>query len=307
MTDPDPRIEAVRAFNRFITRHIGALNEGLLASSFSLTECRILYELAHRPGVTASELGRDLGVDPGYLSRILRAFRERGLVAATAAEGDARRQELTLTAVGSQAFAPLDQRSRDEVAAVLAPLPESDRARLVEAMRTIETLIGDRRPAAPTVVLRPHRPGDLGWIIHRHAALYAREYGWDNSFEALVAEVAAEFIRNFDPDRERCWVAERDGEPVGSVFIVRQDDTTAKLRLLYVEPSARGLGIGRRLVDEAVAFARATGYRRVVLWTNDVLTAARGIYEAAGFTLVASEPHHSFGHDLVGETWSLEL
>lgn len=307
MTDLAGRIEAVRAFNRFITRHIGALNEGLLASSFSLTECRILYELAHRPGVTASVLGRDLALDPGYLSRILRSFRERGLVEATAAEADARRQQLTLTAAGMAAFAPLDQRSRAEVAAVLAPLPEPDQARLVEAMRTIETLIGDRAPAAATVVLRPHRPGDMGWIIHRHAALYAREYGWDNSFEALVAEVAAGFIRNFDPDRERCWVAELDGEPVGSVFIVRQDAGTAKLRLLYVEPSARGHGIGRRLVDEAVAYARATGYRRLVLWTNDILTAARRIYETAGFTLVASEPHHSFGHDMVGETWALEL
>ena len=307
MTDIDSRIEAVRAFNRFITRHIGALNEGLLESSFSLTECRILYELAHRPGVTASELGRDLGLDPGYLSRTLRGFRERGLLTTSTAEGDARRQELSLTATGAAAFAPLNERSRAEVAAVLAPLPEADQARLVDAMRTIETLIGDCRKPAPTVVLRPHRPGDMGWIIHRHAALYAQEYGFDTDFEALVAEVAAGFIRNFDPARERCWVAERDGEPVGSVFVVRQDDTTAKLRLLYVEPSARGLGIGRRLVDEAVAYARATGYRRMVLWTNDILTAARRIYETGGFTLVESEPHRSFGQDMVGEIWALDL
>lgn len=307
MTDLNSRIEAVRAFNRFITRQIGALNEGLLQSSFSLTECRILYELAHRPGVTASQLGRDLGLDAGYLSRTLRGFRDRGLVAASAAEGDARRQQLTLTETGVQAFAPLNERSREEVAAVLAPLPAADQARLIEAMHTIETLLGDRRPVAPTVVLRPHRPGDMGWIIHRHAALYAREYGFDTSFEALVAEVAAGFIRNFDPEHERCWIAERDGEPLGSVFIVRQDDTTAKLRLLYVEPSARGLGIGRRLVDEAVAYARATGYKRLVLWTNDILTAARKIYETGGFTLVEREPHHSFGQDMVGEIWAMDL
>lgn len=307
MADIDSRIEAVRAFNRFITRHIGALNEGLLKSSFSLTECRILYELAHRPGVTASRLGRDLGLDPGYLSRTLRGFRERGLVATTTAEGDARRQELALTDTGVAAFSPLDERSRAEVAAVLAPLAETDQDRLIEAMRTIETLLGDRAPTLPTVVLRPHRPGDMGWIIHRHAALYAQEYGWDGSFEAMVAEVAVDFIRNFDPARERCWVAELNGEPVGSVTVVRKDDTTAKLRLLYVEPSARGHGIGRRLVDEAVGYARATGYRRLVLWTNDILTAARRIYETAGFTLVASEPHRSFGHDMVGETWSLKL
>jgi len=307
MSDLDSRIEAVRAFNRFITRHIGALNEGLLASSFSLTECRILYELAHRPGVTASELGRDLALDPGYLSRLLRSFRERGLVTASAAENDARRQELRLTETGDRAFAPLNERSRAEVAAVLAPLAEADQARLIEAMHTIETLIGERRPAAPTIVLRPHRPGDMGWIVHRHAALYAREYGFDDGFEALVAEIASNFIRNFDPTCERCWMAERDGEPVGSVSVVRLDETTAKLRLLYVEPSARGLGIGRRLVDEAVAFARAAGYRRMMLWTIDFLTAARKIYEIGGFTLVERTPNHAFGRDMVDETWALDL
>lgn len=307
MPGQDARIQAVRAFNRFITRHVGALNEGLVDSSFSLTEVRLMYELAHRPGITATELRRDLGLDPGYLSRMLRNFRERGLVAATAAESDARRQQLRLTEAGERAFEPLDRRSGEEVAGVLAPLSEAEQLRLLEAMRAIKGLLGDRTPSAPAVVLRPHRPGDMGWIIHRHAALYAQEYGWDGSFEALVAEVAAGFIRNFDPARERCWVAELTGEPVGSVFVVRQDDATAKLRLLYVEPSARGFGIGRRLVDEAVAFARATGYRRMVLWTNDILHAARKIYESAGFVLVESERHHSFGHDLVGETWALEL
>lgn len=307
MSDTEARINAVRAFNRFITRHVGALNEGLLDSSFSLTETRILYELANRPGVTASDLRRDLGLDPGYLSRILRNFRERGLVDTAPAPSDARRQELTLTDTGRRIFAPLNQRSRDEVAAMLAPLSDADQARLVEAMGTVETLLSGGKTTPDTVVLRPHRPGDIGWVIHRHAALYAQEYGWDNSFEALVAEVAAGFIRNFDPDRERCWIAEHNGEPVGSVFVVRPDETTAKLRLLYVEPSARGLGIGRRLVDEAVAFARATGCRRMVLWTNDILTAARKIYETAGFTLIESEKHRSFGHDLVGETWALDL
>ncbi len=257
--------------------------------------------------MTASALGRDLGLDPGYLSRTLKGFRERGLLTTIAAEGDARRQELSLTETGAAAFAPLNERSRAEVAAVLAPLSDAEQNRLVAAMRTIETLIGGRRRTAPTVVLRPHRPGDMGWIIHRHAALYAQEYGFDADFEALVAEVAAGLIRNFDPACERCWMAECDGEPVGSVSVVRQDDSTAKLRLLYVEPSARGLGIGRRLVDEAVAFARATGYRRMMLWTIDFLTAARRLYETGGFTLVDRKPNRAFGRDMVDETWALDL
>ncbi len=307
MSQLETRIEAVRGFNRFITRHVGALNEGLLDSEFSLTECRILYELADRPGLTASDLGRDLGLDAGYLSRTLRGFRERGLVEAAVSEGDGRRQELTLTEAGGRAFAPLNRRSRDEVAGVLAPLAEAEQVRLLAAMRTIESLLGAPAPAPRTVVLRPHRPGDIGWIIHRHADLYAREHGWDGTFEALVAEIGACFIRSFDPTRERCWIAEVDGAPVGSVLVVRQDDATAKLRLLYVEPATRGLGIGRRLVDEAIVYARSAGYRRMMLWTNDILTVARRIYETSGFKLVETERHHSFGHDLVGETWVREL
>jgi DNA-binding MarR family transcriptional regulator/GNAT superfamily N-acetyltransferase len=303
----DDQIAAVRQFTRFYTGRLGVLQEGLLDSGFSLTEARVLYELANRDRPTATELGRDLGLDAGYLSRILKRFEDQGLVVRTRSESDARQSHLELTEAGRRSFEPLDQRSRRQVNGLLTDLAEADRARLVDAMSTIRTLLDQGDTPSEPYLLRPHRPGDMGWIVHRHGALYAKEYGWDDSFEALVADIAAAFIRDFDPKRERCWIAEKDGEIVGSVLLVRQDEEVAKLRLLYVEPKARGLGIGRRLVDECIGFARAAGYRRISLWTNDVLHAARAIYRAAGFRLVRSEPHHSFGHDLVGEFWELEL
>jgi len=300
-------VDAVRSFNRFYTKQIGVLREGLLGSAYSLTEVRVLYELAHRSQPTASELVKELGLDAGYLSRILRNFERRGLVAKARSRADGRQSLLWLTARGSKAFAPLNARSHDEVAAMLARLSATEQGRLIDAMRTIQALLGGRAEPKVPYVLRSHRPGDMGWIIHRHGALYAQEYGWDETFEALVAEIAATFIRSFDPKRERCWIAEREGEIVGSVFLVQKSKTVGQLRLMYVEPNARGLGIGSRLVEECLRFARQVGYRKVVLWTNSVLLAARHIYEKVGFRLIHSEPHRSFGRDLVGETWELTL
>jgi DNA-binding MarR family transcriptional regulator/GNAT superfamily N-acetyltransferase len=300
-------VATVRRFNRFYTRQIGLLHEGFLGSPFSLTEGRVLYELAHRESPTATQLARDLDLDPGYLSRILRDFEQRGLLARKPSPADGRQSLLSLTPRGREAFAPLNVRSRDEIGAMLRPLAPVDQARLVEAMHTIEALLGT--PVAPRVpyILRPPRPGDMGWVVHRHGVLYAQEYGWDETFEALVAGIVAAFVRDHDPRRERCWIAERDGQNVGSVFCVKQSDTVAQLRLLIVEPGARGLGIGARLTEECVRFARSLGYQKVMLWTNSVLVAARHIYERAGFRRVREEPHRSFGHDLVGETWELSL
>jgi len=308
---PDPalpaRIAAVRRFNRFYTRRIGVLQEGLLRSPFSLTEARVLYELAHREDATASALVRDLGLDAGYLSRLLKGFEERGLIRRAASPLDARQSLLSLTTLGRAAFAPLDHRSQDEIGAMLRALPAPAQNRLVEDMAEIETLLGERPAPAVPYILRPHRPGDLGWIVHRHGALYAGEYGWDDSFEALVAEIAAKFLRDFDARRERCWIAEREGEILGSVMVVRQSDEVAKLRLLLVEPHARGLGVGRRLVAECIAFARQAGYRRITLWTQRGLDAARRIYEHAGFRLASEHRHRSFGRDLVAQTWEMQL
>ena len=308
---PDPvldrRIAAVRRFNRFYTGRIGVLQDHLLSSPFSLTEARVLYELAHRQDATASALSRDLGLDAGYLSRILKGFEERGLIRRSPSAADARLSIVELTKAGRAAFTPLDRRSREEVGAMLAGLPEGEQRDLVAHMAEIEALLGERPALVAPYILRPHRPGDLGWIVHRHGVLYAEEYGWDETFEALVAETAAKFLREFQPRRECCWIAEREGEILGSVMVVQQTAELAKLRLLLVEPKARGLGIGRRLVDEALRFARQAGYGRMTLWTNDVLHAARRIYESAGFRLTAEEPHHSFGKDLVSQTWERTL
>jgi DNA-binding MarR family transcriptional regulator/N-acetylglutamate synthase-like GNAT family acetyltransferase len=304
---PDARAAAVRRFNRFYTRQIGVLNEGFLQSPFSLTEGRVLYELAHQERPTATEVSTALGVDTGYLSRILRRFERRGLVKRERSPADRRSRHLTLTAKGRSAIDALDARSQAEVRSVLNHLTEPDQRRLLEAMRTVERLLGGSAASAPGYVLRPHQPGDMGWVVHRHAVVYAQEYGWDEQCEALFADIVAQFLRNFDPKRERCWIAEREGDIVGSVFLVKESETVAKLRLLLVEPNARGLGIGGRLVSECVKTARRLGYRKITLWTQSILHAARQIYEKAGFRLARSEPHHSFGHDLIGETWELEL
>ncbi len=303
------RIAIVRRFSRFYTRRIGVLHEGLLGGPLSLTEGRIIYELAQCRTTTAAKLGGGLGLDAGYLSRILRGFETTGLIARRPSPTDGRESVISLTKTGQEAFAVIDARSRDEVGAMLEKLTAAEQQHLVAALLTAETLLGDGGRPEPKLpyLLRPHQPGDMGWIVHRQGLLYAQEYGWDERFEALVAEIVARFIQEFDPKRERCWIAEREGAVVGSVFLVRQTEAIGKLRLLYVEPEARGLGIGRRLVDECIRFARLVGYRRITLWTNDVLTAARSIYQRAGFQLVAEERHHSFGHDLVGQNWDLEL
>jgi DNA-binding MarR family transcriptional regulator/N-acetylglutamate synthase-like GNAT family acetyltransferase len=300
------RIEAVRRFNRFYTGRIGVLRPGLLGSPYPLPEARLIYELGHRGQCTATDLGRELDLDAGYLSRLLQSLKRRGLVRARRPSDDARQRVLALTAKGGKAFTLLDSRARDEVAGMLAKLPGRDQAGLVEAMNAIETLLGKEVPAGQ-IILRAHRPGDIGWVVHRHGALYAEEYGWDERFEALVAEIAAAFVKSFDPARERCWIAEMDGEPVGCVFLVRQSKSVAKLRLLIVEPKARGRGLGKRLVEECIRFARENGYRKLVLWTQSNLAAARHLYKALGFALIKKEPHHSFGVKLVGEYWELEL
>jgi DNA-binding MarR family transcriptional regulator/GNAT superfamily N-acetyltransferase len=299
-----PPVDAVRRFNRFYTRRIGVLQDRSLYHPYSLAEARVLYELGHRADLTAGALVRELGLDAGYLSRILKSFSRRGLVSAGRAPGDARRRPLTLSAAGRKACAALEARSRKEVGAMLGRLPAPAQSRLAGVMQEMETLLED---APRQVSLRPHRPGDMGWVVHRHGALYFQEYGWDERFEALVAGIAKDFIDEFDPERERCWIAEIGGKPVGSVFLVRSSKSVAKLRLLLVEPEARGRGVGKRLVAECVAFARQKGYRKLVLWTQSNLTAARAIYKAAGFRKVTTERHRSFGYDLVGEYWELGL
>ena len=306
-SDFDQRVAAVRRFNRFYTRQIGLLQESYLKSQFSLSQVRVLYELAHRERPTATELGRELGLDPGYLSRILRLFERRGLLKRTPSKADGRQSHLFLTARGQAAFAPLNTRSREEIGSMLRALRARDQIRLVDSMHAIEDVLGAQPEKKVPYLLRPHRPGDMGWVVSRHGALYAQEYGWDEAFEALVAGIVKKFIEHYDPRKERCWIAEKDGEPVGSVFVVKQSATVAKLRLMLVEPKARGLGIGARLVDECVRFAGQTGYGKITLWTNSVLRAARRIYKEAGFRLIRQERHRSFGHDLVGETWDLKL
>jgi DNA-binding MarR family transcriptional regulator/N-acetylglutamate synthase-like GNAT family acetyltransferase len=309
MTDLElpQKVLAVRRFSRFYTRQIGALREGLLGSQLSLAEARVVYELAQRESSTATELGGDLSLDAGYLSRLLRGLEQRELIERRRSETDARNSLVSLTEEGRKAFVEIDKRSHDEIAAMLMKLSPPAQCRLVKAMSDIEELLGSRPEPRVPYILRMHQPGDIGWVVYRHGLLYQQEYGWDETFEALVAQITSDFIQNLKPKRERCWIAEREGEIVGSVFLVEGSETVGKLRLLYVEPSARGLGIGRRLVDECLRFAAQAGYSKVTLWTNDVLVSARRIYEAAGFRLVHQEPHHSFGHDLIGQNWDLDL
>lgn len=307
MADLQQSVARMRGFNRFYTRQIGALNGGFLRSAFSLTEVRVLYELSARDRASASELGRDLGLDAGYLSRILRGFARRGLVRRERAGDDARRVHLALSARGRAEFARLDARQRADVERMLGSLTPESREQLLDRMEGVERLLGVRADRAADITLRGHRPGDMGWITHRQAVLYHQEYGWDERYEALIARIMADFLEQHDPRFERCWVAERDGEIVGSVFCVRKSRRVAKLRLLYVEPSARGSGLGTRLVDECLAFARAKGYHAITLWTNNVLHSARRIYERKGFRLVEAKPHRMFGRGLVGQTWELDL
>ena len=301
------RVEAVRRFSRFYTRLIGMLDEGLLHSPFSLAEARVIYELAHREHTTASELSGELGLDPGYLSRILRGFKKNGLLDTQPSPADGRRSLLRLTEDGQQAFALLNGRSRQQIESLIGSLLPDAQERLVESMGLIETLLAAPPEQKVPYILRPPQPGDLGWVVHRHAVLYSQEYGWDERFEALVAGIVAAFGEQSDPRRERCWIAEMNGAPVGSVFLVQRSETVAKLRLLLVEPSARGLGVGTRLVAECIRFARQASYQKLTLWTQSNLLAARAIYTKAGFQLLESGAHHSFGHDLVEETWELDL
>jgi DNA-binding MarR family transcriptional regulator/GNAT superfamily N-acetyltransferase len=300
-------VAAVRRFSRFYTRQLGLLDEGLLNSAFSLTEARVLYELATHATLTATELSRDLGIDPGYLSRLLKEFEKQGLITRAPSPGDGRLALLQITDLGRAAFEPLDEASRRQILSMVRHLMPVEAARLVQAMEAIQSLILGSVSSGDPIILRQHRVGDIGWIAHRQGLLYAQEYGWDGSYEILAAEILAGIVKNFDPTWERSWIAERDGAVIGSVFVVRGSETVAKLRLLYVEPAARGLGLGRRLVDACIDFSREKGYRKLSLWTNDVLLPARRIYQAAGFACVAREPHHSFGQDLIGETWELTL
>jgi DNA-binding MarR family transcriptional regulator/GNAT superfamily N-acetyltransferase len=304
----DGEIAAIRSFNRFYTRKIGVIEPRLLDSPWSLPEARIIYEIAQRNTCTATDLVRELGLDAGYVSRTLQGLQRRQIVSRKPSEDDGRVSEIALTARGKAAFAELDQRSRDGIGSLLDGLGDHERAAVVDAMATIEHALEPSVAKPPAAYrLRTHRPGDIGWVISRHGAVYAQEFGWDIGFEALVADIAAQFIREYDPARERCWIAEVGGEPVGSIFLVKASDNVAKIRLLLVENKARGLGVGRALVDECIRFARDADYSSITLWTQSILLAARGIYQRVGFMRIKEEKHHSFGVDLVGETWEMTL
>lgn len=325
MSTNSSEIASIRQFNRFYTQLIGTLNEGLLESELSLAEARVLYELANRNESTASEIAADLNLDMGYLSRILRSFSTAKLIRRDRSKTDGRQTLLSLTPAGQRQFKLLNQRSSEQVRKILKPLSPQHQTRLVSSMSTIESLLNKKQPVSSPTTLRQHRPGDMGWVVERHGALYAQEYGWDQRFEALVARIAADFIDHYDPTCERCWIAERNGERLGCVFLVRDtespasiktevpsEDTrrgekTARLRMLLVEPSARGLGLGRTLVQQCTAFARASGYRRIVLWTNSILDSARHIYEREGYRLVGEKPYSAFGKDLTSQDWQLDL
>jgi DNA-binding MarR family transcriptional regulator/N-acetylglutamate synthase-like GNAT family acetyltransferase len=308
LTAPNDAVQALRRFNRFYTRHIGVLQEHLLESQFSLTEVRILYELAHRDQVTAGELCQELGLDRGYVSRMLQNFEKHGWIKTAPSAEDRRRVFLMLTAKGRKVFTPLERRSSDEVSAMLGKLAPARQEKLLSAIRDVESVLAPSPLTGPSYVLRTHRPGDLGWVVWRHGILYSQEYGYDERFEAMVAEIVAEFVACFDPARERFWIAEKDGSNIGSVCLVKKSASVAKLRLLLIEPSARGLGIGKRLVDECVSFAREVGYKKIMLWTQSELSAARAIYQKAGFEKVGEEKHQSWNRkELVAETWELKL
>jgi len=299
-------VEAVRDFNRFYTRRIDVLRQDFLGSPFALPEARLIYEIARCPGITATVLGRELGIDLGYLSRLLQGLKRRGIVEAKQAPEDGRRAALSLTGKGRRTFALLNTRSKEKMAEMLEPLGQSERASLVRAMGTVRKLLDGEKKAAE-IRLRAHEPGDMGWVVESHGRIYAEEYGWNPRFEALVAGVVKDFLEHFDPARERCWIAEQGGERVGCAFLVKKSGTTAQLRLVIVEPSARGTGLGRRLVEECIAFARAKRYRKLVLWTHANLAAARHIYETLGFRRVKQEPHRTFGPRAIGEYWELKL
>lgn len=300
---------AFRQFNRFWTRLIGTLNEGLLSTNYGLAEARVIYEVATRSAANASDIADALGMDPAYLSRMLGKFETAALLKRRVSKQDNRRADLILTRRGRVAFRTLDKLSQKQARGILDALSLSDRDQLIRSMKAIEEILAKDALQRPAFVLRPHRPGDMGWVVHREAAVYAEEYGWDETFEALAARIVADFITNFDPRRERCWIAEIDGQPAGHIFLVKDPDNpdTAKLRLLLVESNARGKGLGQVLVNECIRFARASGYRKITLWTQSILVAAHRIYERAGFHLVKEEPHHSFGRDLIGQTWELEV
>jgi len=302
----DAQVGAIRAFNRFYTRKIGVV-DGMASSPFALAEARVLYELAHREQATATDIRKELGLDAGYMSRILREFERRKLIRREQSKTDERQKFLSLTAKGRRAFAPLDARSNRDVVAILEGLSPTKRKQLVDAVQAVRRLLGDKVQTSTSYLLRQHQPGDLGWIVHRQAILYAEEYGWDGTYEALAGEIVAQFIKNYDPNRERCWIAEKDGERVGGAFVAKVSDDIAQLRLLHVESQARGLGIGKRLVEECVRFARQAGYQKMTLWTQSNLHAARHIYKQAGFQVVREQQHHSFGKDLTAETWELNL
>ena len=300
-------VAAVRRFNRFYTQKIGVLDENVYGRPWSLTEARVLYEIAHGDRVTASQIATTVALDPGYLSRIVKNFEKQNFVRRTVGSDDRRKSVLTLTTKGAHEFARINQRSDEQVAEMIGALSHEDEHRLVSSMQAIEKLLGAPTDRHAPFLLRPPAAGDLGWVVQRHGVLYAQEYGWNEEFEALVADIVSKFVRHFEPKRERCWIAESEGENVGCVFVVKKSERIAQLRMLLVEPAARGRGIGQRLVQECIRFARQQGYQKMILWTNDVLHAARHIYERNGFELVKEDRHHSFGHDLVGQTWELEL
>ena len=306
-TGTQDHIAAVRAFSRFYTRQIGVLRKGYLDSPFSLGEARVLYEIGHGERLTASDVARALDLDPGYLSRLLRNFEKRGLIARKASAQDARQSHLTLTARGKRAFAPLERRSQQQAGDLLGKLKSDEQAHLVAAMNSIKSLLDGATPDKGKPILRAPKPGDFGWIVARHAQLYRAEYGWTEPFEGLCAQIVADFVNKFDEKKERAWIAELNGENVGSIMLAKDSDEVARIRLLLVEPKARGLGLGAKLTEETINFARAAGYKKITLWTHSILTAARQIYKNAGFTLMRSEEHTSWGKPVVGEHWDLQL